>query len=125
MWKYREDLNHQIWDITTIAFYEDAKIDYIKIEMIEDKMMIIPYNEESGIKVHCTLGENKTKSIISKILNKDFRKKLKDIQKNYNDLRIEFKEKFQKPLDKLIHNINNNKEDLKGKCDKCSFWGDC
>jgi len=123
--KYKSDLSRYIWDLVQTAFYEDTKMDYLKIEKIEDKSIVIPRNERDGLKIPCIFGETKTKNFLSKIINPEFRNHLKEIQEKNNKLNKEFKGKFQELIKGIVYGINNKECELKGGCKICSFWKDC
>ena len=63
------------------------------------------------------------------IEQKEFKNQLETIQEEYNELRKEFKKRFQDTFLKKLIDDYEKKDKLKGRCKDCSrlvkYFGDC
>jgi len=128
--KYRKDFAHYIWDIVQTAFYEDTDVDCIKIKEVKDNNIYIYRNKKDSFRIPCIFDEEKTKKLVLKLIErKEFISQLEIIQEEYNELRKEFRERFQGTFLKKLMVDYKRKGKLKGRCKDCSrlvkYFGDC
>ncbi|MCJ7571667.1 MAG: hypothetical protein MUO82_07300 [Candidatus Thermoplasmatota archaeon] len=118
--QYRDGLSHYLGDIVQSVFYNDTEVDYIKIKEVKENEIHILRNETECIKIPCIFGVEKTKEVISNIIEQlEFKKRLLEIQNINNELKKDFWEPFEKFL-KLILDNYERKSKLKGRCEECS-----
>lgn len=122
--RYKKALSHSIYHIVKEAIKNDYEDLSIKTRNGKNDMDI----SLSGQTWACVKLKNISKTKIKKFLNELERdieyQKLINIRQNYKELNKEF-DNFKLELSNLLDDIKGREEDLKGKCDKCSFWADC
>lgn len=119
--KNNEDLNKFLKNITITSNKNQVFVDYIYLGT-KKALAEIPCKK---VKVKDVL------EFVSNLIKKDrvFREKIKSFTIGYKELENTFNNDFIKKLCRLLNNIRNREEKLKGKCVGCSrlvkYFGDC
>ncbi len=130
--KNKKFLSSIIWAVVDNILTGKLKsLDDAKVEIRNDKIDIkLASDEKSYVTITPKYydNKNKTKQFLSDLIEDiNFRKEVEKIKGIYDNTKKLFNT-VHKDLKKLIDDIDNEDE-LKGKCEKCSFWirflGDC
>jgi len=124
--RHKKGLSYSIHHMVDEAIRSDSK--KFSINALDDGAYInISLGGKKSASVNCkTYSRTKIKQFLTNLENEIiFQNGLTGIRKDYNDLKNEFDNNFKSEIRTLLNNIKGKEEDLKGKCDKRSFWKDC